>query len=481
MEETDNLRLPYLMAAQAQKHVTHNEALRALDAIVQIAIEDRDLAAPPPSPSNGARYLVAGSASGNWSGHDGEFAAYQDGAWSFHQPREGWIAWVSDEHAAFVYDGTGWIALASGNVNPASFVGVNATADSTNRLAVSSPASLFNHEGSGHQQKINKAAAGDTASVLFQTDFSGRAEMGLTGDDDYHFKVSPNGSTWNEAITIDKDTGEVSFPNTSLAGGVNQNLLVNGDFQINQRGFAGGALSAGDYGFDRWKAATGGANVSVSGYTVTLTSGEIEQVVELALWGQSSFASQQVTISVEAPSADMTATFGSKSGTIPAGSGRQSVTLTLGAGDTGNLIFKLKKASGSGVAFRRVKLEVAASATAWLARPANAEHLLAYRYYLMIKPALYGVFFIYAHFSNDDLRAIFYYPTPMRSAPSVTYSDAGDFQVLPTETIASLTTAGVSDVSFTPRIVTSSGTTAGDAYILRSLNGNATIELDAEF
>ena len=43
-------------------------------------------------------------------------------------------------------------------------------------------------------------------------------------------------------------------------GAAHPNLLLNGDFQINQRGFAGGALSAGTYGFDRWKADAGGAN-----------------------------------------------------------------------------------------------------------------------------------------------------------------------------------------------------------------------------
>jgi hypothetical protein len=64
-------------------------------------------------------------------------------------------------------------------------VGVNAAADSTNRLAVSSVASLFNHAGAGHQMKINKNAAADTASILFQTGFSGRAEMGTAGSDDY--------------------------------------------------------------------------------------------------------------------------------------------------------------------------------------------------------------------------------------------------------------------------------------------------------
>jgi Protein of unknown function (DUF2793) len=47
INETPNLRLPYLAAAQAQKHVTHNEAIWALDAIVQLAVLDRGLAMPP--------------------------------------------------------------------------------------------------------------------------------------------------------------------------------------------------------------------------------------------------------------------------------------------------------------------------------------------------------------------------------------------------------------------------------------------------
>ena len=35
MNETANLSLPYILASQAQKHVTHNEAIRALDCLVQ--------------------------------------------------------------------------------------------------------------------------------------------------------------------------------------------------------------------------------------------------------------------------------------------------------------------------------------------------------------------------------------------------------------------------------------------------------------
>ncbi len=92
MDETPNLALPYIIAAQAQKHVTHNEAIRALDAIVQISVLDRDLATPPSTPLDGDRYIVGASASGDWAGHDLSVAAFQDNAWMFYPPQTGWLA-----------------------------------------------------------------------------------------------------------------------------------------------------------------------------------------------------------------------------------------------------------------------------------------------------------------------------------------------------------------------------------------------------
>ncbi|MCC0809144.1 DUF2793 domain-containing protein, partial [Methylobacterium sp. W2] len=46
-QTTDNLALPLIAAAQAGKHVTHNEALVVLDRLVQLACLDKDLTAPP--------------------------------------------------------------------------------------------------------------------------------------------------------------------------------------------------------------------------------------------------------------------------------------------------------------------------------------------------------------------------------------------------------------------------------------------------
>jgi hypothetical protein len=274
VDSTPNLGLPYIMAAQSQKHVTHNEAIRALDAVVQLSVLDRNLGVPPSSPAEGARYIVAASPSGAWSGHAGKVAAYQDGAWMFYVPSEGWIAWVADEDIAVVWTGSAWGSLATGEGGGGDgdfeTLGINASADSTNRLTVAADATLLNHDGDGHQLKINKAEAGDTASLLYQTGFSGRAELGLAGDDDFHFKVSPDGATWKEAIVIDRASGEVSFPFTSLGEG-GSGAPTDGEYIVKA---ASGGLSAErvltDTATVNWDYATGGqAKASVPNAAIT--------------------------------------------------------------------------------------------------------------------------------------------------------------------------------------------------------------------
>lgn len=59
-----------------------------------------------------------------------------------------------------------------------------------------------------------------------------------------------------------------------------RNRIINGTFAVNQRVFAGGALTAGVYGHDRWKAGAGGATYTVSGEIATITSGTLQQVIE---------------------------------------------------------------------------------------------------------------------------------------------------------------------------------------------------------
>ncbi|MFU8883800.1 MAG: pyocin knob domain-containing protein, partial [Rhodobacterales bacterium] len=82
-----------------------------------------------------------------------------------------------------------------------------------------SDATLLSHNGADHQLKINKAEATDTASLLFQSGWSGRAEMGLAGGDDFSVKVSADGVAWFDAVTANRASGLVSLPNGLNVGG----------------------------------------------------------------------------------------------------------------------------------------------------------------------------------------------------------------------------------------------------------------------
>jgi hypothetical protein len=369
-DATTHLLLPYILAAQAQKHVTHNEALRILDGLVQLSVIDRDLTASPVSPADGDRYIVGSGATGDWVGWDLNIALWNDGAWLRLPPRIGWRTWVEDEALLLVWTGAAWEVVgepsdisdavfslvndtdptkkavfslsgistattrsytlpntsselailagtqtftgnktfsgtltASGTVtvsaatasigtatttatygmgtgatttgvtktvnlgtggasgsntvvnigsatagaggttvintpmvtfaNAVTQVGMpqanltaqllglgGATADSYNRVSVNTPALLFNNAGAGIEATVNKAAAGNDAAFAFKTGFSARALIGLLGSDDFSFKVSPDGSTFFDAIRIDRTSGQVELPQPTVLPGL---------------------------------------------------------------------------------------------------------------------------------------------------------------------------------------------------------------------------------------------------------------------
>ncbi|SDG13764.1 DUF2793 domain-containing protein [Rhodobacter capsulatus] len=360
-DTTTHLGLPYLLAAQAQKHVTHNEALRLLDAMVQLSVLDRTRTAPPASPADGNRHLVASGATGLWAGWDLNIAFWIDGAWVRLVPRTGWLVWVAAEGLFLVWTGSAWEVVgeprdvsdavfslvndadptkkatfslagisagttrsftlpntsselailagtqtftgnktfsgtltASGTVtvsaasatigtatgtatygmgtgatttgvtktvnigtggasgsttvvnigsatagaggttvintptvtfaNAVTQVGMpqanltaqllglgGATADSFNRVSVNTPAVLLNNAGAGIEATVNKAAPANDAAFAFKTGFSARALIGLLGNDDFSFKVSPDGSAFFDAFKVDHTNGRVEL------------------------------------------------------------------------------------------------------------------------------------------------------------------------------------------------------------------------------------------------------------------------------
>jgi hypothetical protein len=118
MSNTSNLVLPYLAVGQAQKHVTVNESLRKLDAIVQLSVVSASTTGQPGAPEDGAVYIIPPGKSGEqWAAFgNGSLGYYRDGAWVEITPREGWLAYVKDSGELLAHDGAGWTLFAPGKV-----------------------------------------------------------------------------------------------------------------------------------------------------------------------------------------------------------------------------------------------------------------------------------------------------------------------------------------------------------------------------
>jgi hypothetical protein len=263
MTDTVHLGLPVIEAAQAQKHVTHNEALVVLDALVMLAVIDRDLSSPPASPAEGDRYLVKAPGAGAFAGKDNQVAHYLDGSWSFHPPATGWTCYVEDEAILIAWDGSAWQAVVGsgggggggGGGDPITELqnlvrlGLGTTADATNPFAARLNNALWTAKpvadgGDGNlRYKLSKESADKTLSFLFQDDFSGRAEIGLTGDDDFHFKVSADGSAWLDALIIDKASAAAKFAaGVCFTGVVSPTQITSDQNDYDPAGLAGASL-----------------------------------------------------------------------------------------------------------------------------------------------------------------------------------------------------------------------------------------------
>ncbi len=217
-DTTALLALPFIMAAQAQKHVTHNEALRLLDGLVQLSVKDRDLTAPPASPADGDRYIVASGATGVWAGWDLNITLWVDGAWLRLPPRSGWRAWVEDEGLLLVYNGSAWVGTTPATLQNLALLGLGTTADAANPFSAKLNAALWTAKtiaegGTGDLfYTMNKEAAGDDLGLTLQTGYVTKALVGLFGSDKFRLAVSADGSTFFDGLIVDNTNGIVDQP-----------------------------------------------------------------------------------------------------------------------------------------------------------------------------------------------------------------------------------------------------------------------------
>jgi len=433
MEQSANLQLPYIMPSQAQKHVTHNEAIRSLDAVVQLSVVDRDLAAPAGSPADGTRYLVADAASGAWSGKDGKIAAWQDGAWAFLTPRPGWIAWVEDEERLLAFDGADWSDAAVHTVNPTPLVGVNASADSTNRLSVRSPATLLDEESGDHRLTINKATTPDTASVVFQSGYSGRAEFGLAGDDDWHVKVSPDGSTWVGALKVSAASGRVTLPAALALTDMDQvatrrhlrellaadrTYYVRGDGSDSNTGLvdtAGGAFLSLQKAYDTI------TKLDLGGFTVTISvgAGTFEGITFNSSWLGGNI------VIAGAGAASTTVTTSTRSGTFLVSAGLsgvltlQSMKITASGGQSGI------RMGAAGKLVLGAGMEFGACSGRQMLLAAPGAYLEALAAYTISGGAAYHMDVQYHAFMRNDVKTITLSGTPAFSTAFCAASNGG--------------------------------------------------------
>lgn len=232
-QESARLALGWMQPAQAQKHVTFNEALRRLDHLVQLTVEAFDAETPPDTPDEGGIWALGAEPAGAWAGQSGALAAWAEGGWLFLAPRPGWRAACGTDLR--LWSGDAWLRPDLPELDGLPGLGVNTSHDATNRLAVRAPATLLSHDGAGHQLKVDKATAGDTASLLFQTGFAGRAELGTAGTDDFSIKVSADGAAWHTGFAMRPSDGRVTLP----AGLVVQGPALRGPLRHRDRPWAG--------------------------------------------------------------------------------------------------------------------------------------------------------------------------------------------------------------------------------------------------
>lgn len=237
---TPLLSLPELVSGQSQPHVPINEALRALDVIVQLAALGLSNT-PPGSPSDGDRYLVDSAPTGAWAAHANTIAYYVAGSfneWRFISPRLGWFAYSESEDAYYRYipgSPGGWILFVSGDGAQAATIAydnVSGWLSSTNVqdaldelgseqiIAQGEPTSLSLADGSGsascptdHQNNANLYAL----RIRTQTTFaSSDATLSLGAIPDFYW---PGSDQWVLCRVIDNGVIKLGICRINSADG----------------------------------------------------------------------------------------------------------------------------------------------------------------------------------------------------------------------------------------------------------------------
>ena len=210
---TPRLGLPFLQAGQALKNITHNEALQRLDVGLYLFCTNMAAGHLPSNPVEGQAHIISQSPDTTLTERKGQIAVFMSGNWIWFIPRAGWVVWDTAGETLRIFDGSTWVSPVSEmDHENLPFLGLNAPASSNQRLSVASDTSLFTHDGDSHRLLLNRAAVSDTASVLYQTDYAGEAEVGLTSTDGFSIKTSSDGINFANRLTTPEHYAGVRSP-----------------------------------------------------------------------------------------------------------------------------------------------------------------------------------------------------------------------------------------------------------------------------
>jgi hypothetical protein len=197
-----------------------------------------------------------------------------------------------------------------------------------------------------------------------------------------------------------------------------RNLLINGDFRINQRGYASASnLASGAYGFDRWKSTFTNTTLTFTsapqGQIVTINSGgSIEQVIE----------QQNITAGTFVLSWTGTATGRVyNTGATPPAYAASPIIVTLDGLANVEVEFT---ASGATKTLWKPQLEQNYQPTPFEQRPIGVELVLCQRYFTrLIDPPGIGT----GHPTFTASRCSYSLPVEMRAIPNLTSSGTFNF------------------------------------------------------
>ncbi|PIB91178.1 DUF2793 domain-containing protein [Caulobacter sp. FWC2] len=197
---TPRLGLPYVVAAQAQKHIPINESLARLDGLVQLAVESCSVSAQPAGPQNGGVWILPSGATGAaWASQPaGVLMRFEAGAWEALAPAEGVLAWVKDENQMVAFDGAVWTPLS------ATFRSLTAAA---------SPG-LANTRLEILEQEVTLSGASTATSIAIPNRaivlaVSTRTTAAITGAASYNCGVSGEASKFGGALGVAKNSSNI--------------------------------------------------------------------------------------------------------------------------------------------------------------------------------------------------------------------------------------------------------------------------------